>query len=520
MTRFEESIRLHIRAGYPILYVVTSEEERAIRQIQSILGTGEDRINRDLYLWYYTKGLMGPDHNIPNTNDPREILVQLKDAQSPGVFVLHDFHFFFDERWENRALIVRQLRDLASSFMETKKTLILLSSVLTIPFELEKEITVIDLELPRKNELSAIIQKTIEGFQDQEVELDIDDEGREKLVTALLGLTQIEAENALVKIVIKQNSLSADDAGLLIKEKAQTIRKAGLLEYYDKPEEFDQSIGGLENLHCWLQQRSEAYSQKAREFGLPNPKGLLLVGIPGCGKSLCAKAIAAEWQMPLLKFDIGRVYGKYVGDSEQNLRRAIDIAESLSPVVLWVDEIEKGLSFARGYGNDSGVSARVFGSLLTWMEEKESPVFVVATANDVSAIPPELLRKGRFDDIFFVDLPNREEREAIFRIHLSKHHRSPEDFDIRKLAIHTEGFSGAEIESAVVSALCEAFAAGGQVLEDGHLLRSIGGTFPQSRSEKEKFDDMRREAKRWKPASKSDTNLYSEKQTSMRALEI
>src|SRR5690606_20433593 len=252
-------------------------------------------------------------------------------------------------------------------------------------------------------------------------------------------------------------------------EKQQIIRKSGLLEYYPATESFD-SVGGLAALKDWLNKRSVAFGEEAREFGLPAPKGILMLGVQGCGKSLCAKAVSSLWQLPLLRFDMGRMFGSLVGSSEENVRKSIAVAESVAPAILWVDEIDKAFAGSQGSGStDGGTTARVFGTFLTWLSEKTAPVFVVATANDISQLPPELMRKGRLDEIFFVDLPTEEEREEIFRIHLSRRKREPENFDLAELVAGSKEFSGAEIEQAIISALYDAFYAR-EELKTEHLL--------------------------------------------------
>jgi len=362
---------------------------------------------------------------------------------------------------------------------------------------------VLDLDLPREEELLGLLQETVDQVCDNaKVQVSLEPGDRERVVKALLGLTWAEAENALAKVVVETSRIDAEDIDLLLAEKEQIIRKSGTVEFYSTPERFG-SIGGLDLLKRWLRQRGRAFSEAAREFGLPNPRGLLLVGVPDCGKSLSAKAVAAEWRLPLLRFDLGKVFGGLVGQSEDNMRRALKMAEGVAPCLLWVDEIEKGLSGARGESGDSGTSQRVFGTMLTWMEEKAAPVFVIATANDISALPPELMRKGRFDEIFFIDLPTATERAAILAIHLTKHHRDFREFDLVQHAMATEGFSGAELESVVISALYEAFGEGQDTrLEDRHLLQAISQTVPQSRSMKEAIGALRKTAQgRWRPAS-------------------
>jgi SpoVK/Ycf46/Vps4 family AAA+-type ATPase len=419
------------------------------------------------------------------------------------VFILEDFHFFLDERSPTAPLVVRQIRDLVGPFKAARKTVVLLSSVLKLPPELEKDLTVVDLEMPGEEELAAQLDDTVEQVKDNpRVEVNLGEGGREKIVKALTGLTRSEAENALAKVIVTRSRLDPEDVDLLLAEKEQIIRKSGMLEFYSTPERFG-SIGGLENLKVWLRQRGKAFSEAARQFGLPSPKGLLLVGVPGCGKSLSAKAVAAEWHMPLLKFDLGKVFGGLVGQSEENMRRALKMAEAVAPCVLWIDEIEKGLSGVRGQTGDSGTSTRVFGTLLTWMEENTTPVFTISTANDIEGLPPELLRKGRFDEIFFIDLPSPQERANILAIHLTKHHRDYRDFDLAAHVQGTEGFSGAEIEQAVISALYLAFAEGEDTkLADRHLQQAVSSTVPLSQSMAQRISALRTEAKeKWRPAS-------------------
>ena len=289
-------------------------------------------------------------------------------------------------------------------------------------------------------------------------EVNLDKRQRARLVQACLGLTETEAGNAIAKAVVQANgALDGRAVEAVTAEKQQIIRKSGLLEFYDNSERMD-NVGGLDVLKEWLRKRVRAFGDEARAFGLPEPKGILLVGVQGCGKSLVARSVANAWRLPLLRLDVGRLFASLVGSSEENLRQAIRVAESISPVVLWVDEIEKGFS---GVGSsnvsDAGTAARVFGSFITWLQEKQKPVFVIATANDVSQLPPELVRKGRFDEIFFVDLPSAQERVDIWRIHLLKRNRDPGQFDLGVLAMASEGLSGAEIEQAVIAGLYEAF---------------------------------------------------------------
>jgi SpoVK/Ycf46/Vps4 family AAA+-type ATPase len=329
-----------------------------------------------------------------------------------------------------------------------------------------------------------------EVAQFRHLKIELDESGRERLLQAALGLTLGEAENVFAKIIVKEERLSGEDVNEVFAEKQQIIRKSGLLEYYATNENFS-NVGGMGVLKDWLDKRSLAFSAEARAFGLPPPKGILMLGVQGCGKSLCAKAVSTQWQLPLLRFDMGRMFGSLVGSSEENVRRAIAVAESVAPAVLWVDEIDKAFAGSQGSGaTDGGTTARVFGTFLTWLSEKTAPVFVVATANDISQLPPELLRKGRLDEIFFVDLPGEEERAEVFRIHITKRGREAAEFDIADLASRTRDFSGAEIEEVINSALYDAFYDKAQ-LRTEHILKAVAETVPLAKTMDEQIGRLR-----------------------------
>jgi SpoVK/Ycf46/Vps4 family AAA+-type ATPase len=322
------------------------------------------------------------------------------------------------------------------------------------------------------------------------VSIDLDPAGRERLLQAALGLTVGEAENVFAKIIVKDGRLGGEHINEVFAEKQQIIRKSGLLEYCASSESFAQ-VGGLAVLKDWLNKRALALSAEARAFGLPVPKGLLMLGVQGCGKSLCAKAVATQWQLPLLRFDMGRMFNSFIGSSEENVRRAIAVAESVAPAILWVDEIDKAFAGSQGSGvSDGGTTARVFGTFLTWLSEKQAPVFVAATANDISQLPPELLRKGRLDEIFFVDLPALDERLEVLRIHFQKRGRDPAAFDLQALAQASHDFSGAELEEAINSGLYDAFYAREQ-LTTAHVLAALAQTVPLARTMSEQISRLR-----------------------------
>jgi hypothetical protein len=488
---FQTEIEILIRARYPILYVITSEEMRVQRVLVEIAAGRQKKV----FEWTCSSGVVPAGASIqsqkgrnPATKDPLAALDLVIDQVEPAIFLFKDFHPFLTR---SNFAVIRRLKDIALHLKNSRKTIVLISPVMEIPAELDKEITVINLPQPGKEELGELLDKAVEELREsQQVEIDLDEEGRDRLLQAALGLTLGEAENVFAKIIVKNQRLSGDHVNEVFAEKQQIIRKSGLLEYYAAEEDFT-SVGGLSVLKDWVNKRAVAFTAEARAFGLPAPKGVLLLGVQGCGKSLCAKAVSRLWQLPLLRFDMGRMFGSLVGSSEENVRRAIAVAESIAPAVLWVDEIDKAFTGSQSSGaTDGGTTARVFGTFLTWLSEKTAPVFVVATANDVSQLPPELMRKGRLDEIFYVDLPLDEERAEIFRIHLAKRNRNPVEFDLPALAAASAEFSGAEIEEAIISALYDAFYAK-QELATMHLLTTLSQTVPLARTMAEKVSEQR-----------------------------
>src|SRR5712671_6502598 len=455
---FQAELETLIRARYPILYIISSEEMR----VQSMVMEIARKRQKKAFEWSFSTGIVPAGTSIQSqkhrnvaTKDPLMALDQVIEQVEPAIFIFKDFHPFLTR---NNFAIIRRLKEIALHLKNSFKTIVLISPVMEIPTELEKEITVLNYPLPSREDLGALLDKIIaEVSQFKQVKIDLDEAGRGRLLQAALGLTLGEAENVFAKIIVKYERLSGEDVNEVFAEKQQIIRKSGLLEYYATNESFSQ-VGGLAVLKEWLQKRAVALTDEARAFGLPAPKGILMLGVQGCGKSLSAKAVSCLWQLPLLRFDMGRMFGSLVGSSEENVRRAIAVAESVAPAILWVDEIDKAFAGSQGSGaTDGGTTARVFGTFLTWLSEKSAPVFVVATANEISQLPPELLRKGRLDEIFFVDLPAREERSEIFRIHLVRRGRDPDQFDVEALAEASKDFSGAEIEEAINSALYDAF---------------------------------------------------------------
>lgn len=488
---FEIEVETLIRARYPILYLVSSEEAR----LQALLLEVAARRQKKVYEWSCTTGLVpagtsiqSQKHRHAPTKDPLAALDQVIDQVEPAIFILKDFHPFLTR---NNFAVVRRLKEIALHLKNSFKTILIIAPVLDIPEELEKEITVLNHPLPTHAELSELLDRIIEDVRQlSRVTIALDDPGRERLLQAAMGLTLGEAENVFARIIVKSERISGDDVNEVFAEKQQIIRKNGLLEYYATEESFAH-VGGLAALKGWLQKRASAFTEEARAFGLPAPKGILLLGVQGCGKSLCAKAVSSLWQLPLLRFDVGRMFGSLVGSSEENIRKAIAVAESVAPAILWVDEVDKAFAGSQSSGvSDGGTTARVFGTFLTWLSEKTAPVFVVATANDISQLPPELLRKGRLDEIFFVDLPSAEERAEIFRIHIARRGRAPEQFDVSALVERSARFSGAEIEQATISGLYDAFYAQTE-LTTLHVLESLRQTVPLSKTMDEHIGRLR-----------------------------
>jgi len=483
-------IELLIRARYPVVYVESYEETRVLGTLQDIA----DRRGKRLFVWTVTEGLRRYGAGAAaeratvssRETDPMAVLDIVGRSKENAVFALVDFHPFLEDK-----KVVRKLRDLARTLKASYKTLVLLSPVVNLPPELDKDVTLVTIPLPDEAVLRKVFDDIVESLRDSpKVKLELTDEVCEQLVKAALGLTAAEAENAFAKAIVYDAALTADDLSTILSEKEQIIRKTGFLQYYHAREDMEH-VGGLDSLKGWLRKRGQAFTQRAKDFGLPAPKGLLLIGVQGCGKSLTAKAVSSLWQMPLLRLDLGALFSGYIGASEENTRKAIAAAERVAPCILWLDEIEKGLSGVQSSGaSDAGTASRVFSTFLTWMQEKEAPVFVIATANEIAQLPPELMRKGRFDEIFFIDLPKDRERADIFAIHLRKRKRKPENYDIARLGALSEGFSGAEIEQAVISALYDAFDEGAE-LEQRHLEGALTDTVPLSRTARESIDALR-----------------------------
>jgi SpoVK/Ycf46/Vps4 family AAA+-type ATPase len=517
----EDELNTLIRAKYPILYIVSWEERRIEQTLRQVAA----QLRKKLYGWTITSGILPLDGYDgippdPSTAAPLRALDAIASSQESAIFVLKDFHPFLDERhaFPDRPVIVRRLRDIIAHLKESRKTLVVLSPLLHFPPELEKDVIVLDYALPTLDEMEQSLDRVIRSAREVGgMQVELIPEMREKILAAAQGLTCTEAENAFAKSLVMTRSLDVD---VIIAEKKQIIRRSQILEYFEASEDME-FVGGMSLLKSWLSKRALAFSDRARQFGLPEPKGLLLLGVQGAGKSLIAKAISSQWRLPLLRLDIGSLFSGLVGSSEQNMRTALRLAESISPCLLWLDELEKGLAgVASSHLSDAGTTARVFGGFLTWMQEKSAPVFVVATANDISILPPEALRKGRFDEIFFIDLPNHAERREIFAIHISKRGRDPRKFDLDLLARASENFSGAEIEQAVISALYDAFE-DNRNLSAEDILNALKHTIPLSQTMEHQVAALRAWARTHaRPASPVPWNPLPPSTSGLRQIEL
>ena len=487
------------RARFPYIYLTTWEEERAIALIKKLAQAEKlIRVTRDVYTWTQTNGFILNGQKIDGTTSPDKAITFIKECNKNAVFILCDFHVYFGVKGRQVDYnVVRRLRDIIGELKTSKfrKNVIFIASELIIPETMQKEITIVDMPLPTLDEIKAKLEKMVK--QNNQIDTsDLNDEGKERLCKAALGLTLQEAENAFALAMVNDGKIDGKDLSIILSEKMQVIKKTGILEFINTDIKIS-DVGGLENLKNWLNKRNNSWSESAKKYCLPAPKGVLITGVPGCGKSLTAKAMSAAWQLPLLKLDFGKIFSGIVGSSEENMRRAIKTAEAVSPSILWVDEIEKSLSGMNSNG-DSGTSSRIFGTFLTWMQEKTAPVFVIATANNISNLPAELLRKGRFDEIFFVDLPTHRERKEIFKLHLAKRLKDKEvasklivdESLYEKLADMTEGFVGAEIEQVVITALYEAFF-NKRPLEFSDLETTIKNVVPLSVTQKEQILALR-----------------------------
>lgn len=502
-------LRTLIRSSHPLVVIETVEEERVLALLQSV--TAQERM--PLFEWSVTRGLTRTDESptlSKMTATPLAVLQHLHGLTVEGVFWLKDLGPHLQD-----PAVCRQLREVAAIYGRSRATCVLTGQPIILPLDLDKLAVRFDLKLPNQDELRTMLRGLLQSLGSRAPShprsttlvhsilssiSDTNTAGKgpsslesDAILRALQGLTLHQARQVIAHCIVDRGTLSAEDVHTILKRKVQVIKDGGLLEYYPL-EDNRFELGGFTNLKSWLERAKVGFTAEAKSLNLNPPRGIMLVGVPGCGKSLAAKAIAREWNLPLLKLDAGRLFDKFVGESEKNFRKAIEMAESLSPIVLWVDEIEKAMVAGGGSGEaDAGLSRRLFGAFLTWLQEKKQDVFVVATANDLSSLPPELLRKGRFDEIFFVDLPDDAEREAIWKIHLSLRKQDSKSFDLGKIVSASDGFSGSEIEQAVVAGLYRALHQKSPLTTD-LLIAELTHTIPLSVTRREDIDTLRRTA--------------------------
>ncbi len=446
------------------------------------------RLKRPFFEWSVVRGLTQAEetetfHRI--TASPLSAIQHISQLSIEGIFLLKDFSTHLEE-----ATVARQFRDVANRFLKSRSTIVLTGPSVFLPHEIEPIAVRYQLQLPGHEELARVLDHVVQSLgKTTRWDIHLTIKEREELLRALQGLTLNQARQAVAQAILEDGKLTSLAIQKVHERKVQAIREGGLLEYYPV-EDNRYQLGGFTGLKQWLQRAAVGFTKEARALNLHPPRGVLLVGVQGCGKSLAAKAIAREWKLPLLKLDMARLYDKYIGETEKNLHKAISLAESVAPAVLWLDEIEKGLASTGGGDGDGGVSRRIFGSFLTWLQEKKQDIFVVATANNLSSLPPELLRKGRFDEIFFVDLPNEDERHAILKIHLVLRKQDPRAFDLTHIVSVCDGFSGAEIEQALVGSLYRALHLK-RPLDTNLILEELRQTVPLSVSRREDIERLR-----------------------------
>ena len=438
---------------------------------------------------------------IYNTREPVQALANMEAMAVEGVIILKDFHRHMED-----AVVVRRLRDVGQTFSANRRTVILTAPSLSVPPELASLVEYLDLPLPDSQRLRQIVEDTFKRLsKTYSLKLKLDASGVDAMAGNLRGLTEEEADRAISQALVKRYALCPESVTDVLEAKKDLLRHSGMLEFVDASENMA-TVGGLDNLKRWLKQRQGAWEEAARSFGLEPPKGMIILGVQGCGKSLCARAVAGEWHLPLVKFDTAAVYDKYIGETEKRIRKVFQVAEGLAPCVLWIDELEKVFA---GSGPDSasadaGVSSRLLAAFLSWMQDRKAPVFVAATCNNVSALPPELIRKGRFDELFFVDLPNQAERRQILAIQLRKRNRNPELFNLDQIATAARGYSGAEIDAVVQTAMYASFSAK-QALTTQSLMDGVKATVPLSTTRAEEIQQLRDWAQaRAVPASTPD----------------
>ncbi len=483
-----EQLALLFRAGTPLVSIETTDERRAM----DIVSTVAQKLGWCRYEWSLVSGLKHFKQDSPvgaaiaKPNDVAAALEQILQAKPGAMFVLKDMG-----QHAKDARVHRLLRECVEMCSEADSAITMIDA-LPLPQEIKRFTVRHEIGWPDTEELESVVRETTKRIQRESgggITAKLSGQEMYQLVQTLRGLSRNEAERVVAAAILDDGKLSASDLPNIVESKRTLLGTTGCLESIAADFAID-DIGGLENLKAWLQQRRGGFSRDARKFGIEPPRGVLMLGVPGCGKSLCARVVASDWKMSLLRLDPGVLYQKYIGETESQLRQALAQAEAMAPVVLWVDEIEKAFASASASSADGGLSKRMFGTLLSWMQDHRYPIFIVATANDISALPPELMRKGRFDEVFFVDLPNEKARQRIFEIHLRRRDRDPQKFNVQLMAEAAKDFSGSEIEQAVISALFRAFSEKKDLCDD-HLLTEIGNTAPLSGLMAERVETLR-----------------------------
>ena len=477
-------LEILVRANHPLILLETEEPERAEPLVRWVA----DRLALPFVGYSPDRGLFRPDlptFAVEGSKDAQKCLEYVAQGKSESIYYLDGFYPRLQDD-----LIVHKLAEIAHRFAESRSAVLFTASAAQLPATLQRLTTKLRMQSPSPEQYYEFVRELLRDLRRRmPVTIKLSGEDVARLLTHLQGLTLFEVKKILTKVIVEDGRFTAEDIALIAEAKKEIIERSGVLEYFAAEERMSE-VAGLSNLKAWLGKRKLAFSEplRAKEFGLSPPRGILLLGVQGCGKSMCAKAIAREWQLPLIRLDPSNLYNKYFGESEKNLKRATSTAEAMAPIVLWIDEMEK--AFAQGGGDDSGTSTRIFGSFLSWMQEKKPGVFVVATCNDITRLPPELVRKGRFDEIFFVDLPTLDVRKTILSVHLTRRGRDPSRYDIDRLAASTEGFSGAELEQVVLAALYSAFAQAHD-LQTQDVLDEIARTVPLSTTMAEQVTALR-----------------------------
>lgn len=483
-----DEFELLIKAGTPVVSIQTTDEPRALDLATKVAA----KLAWRRYEWSLVSGLklFSVDAKVGSIsvkpNDPIAALQHALDTKPKAMFIFKDLGPHAKDARIHR--LIRELGDMCSS---TESAMVMVDA-LSLPDEIKRFTVRYEIGWPTIEELDAVVRTTFKRLKEQSAEkitAKLDQHGMYQLLQTLRGLSCKEAERLVTAAILEDGTLDASDLTGIIEQKRTLLGSTGCLESIAADLNVS-DIGGLASLKGWLRQRRDGFTKAARNFGIEPPRGVLMLGVPGCGKSLCAKVIASDWKMSLLRLDPGVLYQKFVGESESQLRLALRQAEAMAPVVLWVDEIEKAFASASASSADGGLSKRMFGTLLSWMQDHRHPIFIVATANDISALPPELMRKGRFDEVFFVDLPNEVARQNIFEIHLKRRKRDPQNFDVKLMADAAKDFSGSEIEQAVVSAMFRAYSAK-EELADKHIIAELQQTSPLSGLMSEKIADLR-----------------------------